>query len=169
MFEKLRGNDDEHRCECQEEFLRAEIAAQQHALEPVEDFIQLHDGQANFRRPILAIVRGTPLGKSVLAGHVLRRFGERLSLPDFLKITVEDSELMNLAEFHHRIHSGVILDGVGDAGFLKRHRETVQGRPKVVKGAKSATNVCAYSFFLRASCGGNFRLYKCTQLDRFRD
>ncbi|CAE7355578.1 unnamed protein product, partial [Symbiodinium sp. CCMP2456] len=140
----------------QEESLRAEVSAQQHALEPamlpmkvypqVEDFIQLHDGQANFRRPILAIVGGTRLGKSVLAGDVLRRIGERLNLPDFLEITVEDSEQMDLAEFDRRIHSGVILDGVGDAVFLKRHRETLQGRPKVVKGAKSATNVYAYSF-----------------------
>eukprot|EP00439_Symbiodinium_sp_Y106_P003350 s2487_g1.t1 len=78
----------------QEESLRADVSAQQHALEPavlplqVEEFIRLHDGQAKFRRPILAIVG-------------------------------------------RRIHSGVILDGVGDALFLKRHRETLQGRPEM--------------------------------------
>ncbi|CAE7397060.1 unnamed protein product [Symbiodinium sp. CCMP2592] len=140
----------------QEESLRSDVSAQQHALAPamlpmkvypqVEEFIGLHDGQAKFRRPILAIVGGTRLGKSVFAGHVLRRVGERVNLADFLEITVEDSEQMDLAEFDRRIHAGVILDGVGDALFLKRHRETLQGRPKVVKGGKSATNVYAYSF-----------------------
>ena len=53
----------------QEESLHGEASAQQHALEAamlpmkvypqVEDFIQLHDGQARFRRPILAIM-GAP-------------------------------------------------------------------------------------------------------------
>ena len=46
---------------------------------------------------------------------------------------------MDLAEFDRRVHAGVILDGVGDALFLKRNREALQGRPKVIKGAKSAT------------------------------
>ena len=53
---------------------------------------------------------------------------------------------MDLAEFDRRIHAGVILDGVGDALFLKRHREALQGRPKMVKGAKSATNVYSYAY-----------------------
>ena len=53
---------------------------------------------------------------------------------------------MDLAEFDRRVHAGVILDGVGDALFLKRNREALQGRPKVFKGAKSATNVFAYSY-----------------------
>ena len=55
---------------------------------------------------------------------------------------------MDLAEFDRRVHAGVILDGVGDALFLKRNREALQGRPKVIKGAKSATNVFAYSYSL---------------------
>ena len=37
-------------------------------------------------------------------------------------------------------HHSKVLDGVGDALFLKRNRESLQGRPKLVKGARSATN-----------------------------
>ena len=50
--------------------------------------------------------------------------------------------------FDHRHHSGVLLDGVGDAKFLKAHRETLQGRAKVCKAGQSATNVYAYGFCL---------------------
>ena len=61
-------------------------------------------------------------------------------------MTVEESEQMDLAEFDRREHAGVILDGVSDAYFLKRHREALQGRPKALKSAKSATNVYAYTY-----------------------
>ena len=37
-----------------------------------------------------------------------------------------------------RYHSGVLLDGVGDAMILKKNREALQGRPKLSKGAQSA-------------------------------
>ena len=118
----------------------------------VEEFIACHDGRPCFRRPILAIVGGTRLGKSMLAVDILRRIAENLRLPDFLEITVEDSEQMDLADFDRSRHAGVILDGVGDAFFLKRNRETLQGRPKVVKGVRSATSVYSfkYSFCNRA-------------------
>ncbi len=82
----------------------------------------------------------------MLAAHTLQRVACRLGLADFLEITVEDSEQMDLADFDRRAHAGVLLDGVGDALFLKRHRESLQGRPKLVKGAKSATNVYSYSY-----------------------
>ena len=107
----------------------------------VEAFIACHNWQACFRRPILAIVGGTRLGKSLLAADVLRRVGDALNLPEFVEVTVEASEEIDLADFDRRRHAGVILDGVGDAFFLKQHSETLQGRPKVVKGAKSATIV----------------------------
>ncbi|CAJ1345094.1 unnamed protein product, partial [Effrenium voratum] len=97
----------------------------------VEDFIACHDGTPSFRRPVLAMVGGTRLGKSI---------------PSFLEVTVEDSQQMDLADFDRRKHAGVILDGVGDAFFLKRNREALQGRPKIVKGARSATNVYSYKF-----------------------
>ena len=100
-----------------------------------------HDGQPRFRRPILAIVGGTRLGKSMLAAHTLKRVANKLGLKDFLEVTVEDSENMDLADFDRRVHAGVLLDGVGDAMFLKRNREALQGRPKIVKGARSAANV----------------------------
>ena len=38
----------------------------------VEDFLAQHGGKARFRRPILAIVGGTRLGKSLLAAALLR-------------------------------------------------------------------------------------------------
>ena len=102
-----------------------------------------HDGSPRFRRPVLAIVGGTGLGKSMLAAHTLQRIAQTLGVPHFLEITVEELEQMNLADFDRRAHAGVILDGVGDALFLRRNRESLQDRPKMVmvKGAKSATNV----------------------------
>eukprot|EP00438_Fugacium_kawagutii_P031999 Skav227528 [mRNA] locus=scaffold2269:205119:205469:- [translate_table: standard] len=48
------------------------------------------------------------------------------------------------------VYAGVLLDGVGDAFFLKRHREALQGRAKVVKGGQSATNMYAYPYSLHA-------------------
>ena len=77
-----------------------------------------HDGQPRFCRPILAIAGGTRLGKSMLAAHALTRAAKKLSLDDFLEVTVEDSEQMDLADFDRRVHAGVLLDGVGDALFL---------------------------------------------------
>ena len=53
---------------------------------------------------------------------------------------------MDLADFDRRFPAGVLLDGVGDALFLKRNRESLQGRPKIVKGARSATNVYSYTY-----------------------
>lgn len=136
--------------------LEAAVAATQHVMQAkkwpmkfypeIAKFIDCHDGSPAFRRPILAIVGGARLGKSMLANDVLQRIAQNLGLPSFLEVTVEDSEAMDLADFDRRVHSGVLLDGVGDALFLKRNREALQGRPKTVKGARSATNVYSYSF-----------------------
>ncbi|CAE7213717.1 unnamed protein product, partial [Symbiodinium microadriaticum] len=81
---------------------------------PVEEFVACHDGQPRFRRPILAIVGGTRLGKSMLAARTLKRVANKLGLADFLESS--------------------------------RNREALQGRPKIVKGAGSATNVFSYSY-----------------------
>ena len=112
----------------------------------MQDFVAIQDGSPRFRRPVLAIVGGTRLGKSMLAADILRRIGCNLGVPQFLEVTVEDSEQMDLADFDRRKHAGVLLDGVADAFFLKRNRETLQGRAKVVKGARSATNVYSYNY-----------------------
>ena len=48
----------------------------------------------------------------------------------------------------NRYHSGVLLDGVGDAMILKKNREALQGRPKLSKGAQSATMMYAYQYTL---------------------
>lgn len=101
-----------------------------------------------FRRPILAIIGGTNLGKSMLAADILRKVGVILGVPDFLEITVEGNQELDFADFDHRRHAGVLLDGVGDVLMLQLHRETLQGRAKVSKGGQSATNVYAYPFTL---------------------
>ena len=44
--------------------------------------------------------------------------------------------------------AGVLLDGVGDVQVLKRKRETLQGRPKPIKGGRSATMVYSYTYTL---------------------
>ena len=112
----------------------------------VEAFVSCHTGLPAFRRPILAIKGGTRLGKSLLAGDVLQRIADQLGLPGYIEITVEDSQSMDLADFDRRRHAGVLLDGVGDALFLKQNREALQGRPKIVKGGRSATNVYSYNY-----------------------
>ena len=73
----------------------------------------------------------------MLAAHTLKRVANKLGLKDFLEVTVEDSENMDLADFDRRVHAGVLLDGISEA---------LQGRPKIVKGARSATNVFSYSY-----------------------
>jgi len=103
-----------------------------------------------WRRPALLLVGGTNMGKSMLGGAILQRIGEALSLPEatFLEISVEDDAHLDLAELDILKHGGVLLDGVADVRLLKKHRETLQGRPKISKGARSATMKHAYSFTL---------------------
>ena len=104
----------------------------------VERFSSFFDGGARFRRPILVIVGGTNLGKSLLAGAVLRAVAEMLGLNGFLEVTVEDSDTLDLADFDGRVHAGVLLDGVNNPLLLKNNREVLQGRPKLSEGARSA-------------------------------
>ena len=109
-----------------------------------QEFVACHDGQPRFRRPILAIVGGTRLGKSMLAAHTLKRVANKLGLKDFLEVTVEDSENMDLADFDRRVHAGVLLDGVGDAMFLKRKPGSPARSPKDRKRGE----ICHERFFL---------------------
>ena len=138
----------------------AERLAPMKAFPEVEQCVALFDTQSFYhRRPILAIIGGTNLGKSLLARHVLLRVAERLGLKDFLEVTVEMMQTLDLADFDLRVHGGVLLDGVGDALTLKLNREALQGRPKVCKGAKSATNVYAYDYsFCRRGIVATFDL-----------
>eukprot|EP00973_Karenia_brevis_P041226 5703597-Karenia_brevis.AAC.1 len=75
----------------------------------------------------------------MLAGSVLERLALKLNLESYAEITVEADEHLDFTDFDVRKHSGVVLDGIGDARALKPHRETLQGRPKETKGARSAT------------------------------
>ena len=130
----------------------------------VDSFVQLFAGDAMFRRPILAIVGGTNLGKSMLAADVLRKVARVLGLPTqetqegedeenvlwepFLEVTVEDSTEVDLSEFDLTMQAGVLFDGVGDVAFLQKNREVLQGRPKICKGGKSGTMIYSYAFSL---------------------
>ena len=107
-----------------------------------------HFERARWRRPILAIVGGTNLGKSFLGRAVLRQLAEKLGLPKFLEVTVEGDAEPSLEEFDHRVHAGVLLDGVADAQFLHDHREVFQGQVKELKGGRSATMKFAYPYTL---------------------
>ena len=107
------------------------------AFPEVEAFVQHFEGGSRMRRPILAIVGGTNLGKSVLAASVLERVGTAFGLTDFLEITVEDDAFLDLTDLDIRRHAGVLLDGVGDVKVLQKNREVIQGRPKAQKAGKS--------------------------------
>ena len=101
----------------------------------IESFIDLFKPDVvKFRRPILALIGGTNLGKSMLAAHVLKRVAAALGLPSrgdepsYLEVTVENNEHLDLSEFDIRFHGGVLLDGVGDALILKKNREALPGQ-----------------------------------------
>ena len=134
----------------------------------VEKFLSYFERTGRwFRRPMLAIIGGTNLGKSVLAADVLRRVGLLVNAPGFLEITVESNAALDLAEFDVQSHSGVLLDGVGDAQILKVNRESLQGRAKVSKGGQSATNMYAYKYTLaRRAVVATFDL-SAVNLDQF--
>ena len=148
---------------CAERFLReqsANLAASKEAerlhdtLAPVktftevEQFVRMFSSAPRHRRPILVIVGGTNLGKSLLAGAVLRRIGLALGVAEYLEVTVEDNPNLDFSDFDHRKHAGVLLDGVADTMILKHNREALQGRPKLCKGGQSATMIYSYNYTL---------------------
>ena len=100
------------------------------------------------RRPVLAIIGGTNLGKSVLAAKVLEQVAKVVNVPKFLEVTVEEDMCLDLSEFDVTQHAGVLLDGVGDVRMLKQHREALQGRAKKCRGGKSATMMYSYAYTL---------------------
>jgi len=100
----------------------------------------------HFRRSVLAIIGGTNLGKSELAGHVVSLAGEKNGAEGLLEVTVENNDQLDLSQFTDQ--AGVVFDGVGDAMTLKNNREILQGRAKVCQGGKSATMMYAYDFTL---------------------
>ena len=104
--------------------------------------------QPSHRRPILVIVGATKLGKSLLANDVLRRVCQVLGLQHYLGVTVEGDESLDFSEFDINLHGGILLDGVGDVQVLWKHREVLQGRPKVTRGGRSNTMVYAYPYTL---------------------
>ena len=126
---------------------RAKPLTEPHASPVIETFVQSFSGSA-WRRPLLAIVGASNYGKTALARRVLGRIAERLQLPSYLEITVEEDAHIDLAPFRIDTHAGILLDGVADVLLLKPHRETLQGQPKVCWGGKSSTMMYAYAFTL---------------------
>ena len=132
--------------------IRDAVSAAQKQLEPllkdrrqfqeIDEFKQTVLG-TTFRRPMLAIIGASGLGKSMLAAAVLREFG-----PEFLELTIEDNQHLDMADFNYARHAGLLLDGVGDVLFLKKNREALQGRAKVCKGGQSVTMIYSYPFTL---------------------
>ena len=114
----------------------------------VDSFMNYFAAAPRWRRPMLAIVAPTNFGKSLLGADVLMRLAELLVLPGYLEVTVQGDGLVDLSAYDLNMHAGILLDGVGDALFLHHNRETLQGRPKVEKGAKSATMMYSYDYTL---------------------
>ena len=114
----------------------------------VDRFLEVHGVAPRFRRPILAIIGGTNLGKSMLAASILKTICAKLGKTEFLEVTVETDDVLDLSELDVRKHGGALLDGIGDPLILKRQREVLQGRPKVTWGGRSATMRFAYPYTL---------------------
>ena len=68
----------------------------------VEEFKTYFQGNAKWRRPILLIVGGTNLGKSMLGGAVLEDIAGILGLQkkEFLEVTVDRDGHLDLANGH---------------------------------------------------------------------
>ena len=115
----------------------------------VEEFVNLFTPSTRlWRRPVLLIVGPTNTGKSMLANDVLKRVASVLGngASGSLEVTVEGDGHLDLSDYNPLVHCGVVLDGVADTLQLRQHRESLQGRPKICKGAKSATMKYAYTY-----------------------
>ena len=117
------------------------------SLPEIEAFVKSFESPTR-RKPILVIVGGTNSGKSLLAADVLRRICLVVGCPTFLEVTVEGDGALDLSRYDLRDHGGVLFDGVGDVATLWRHREVLQGRPKITYGGRSATMMFAYPYTL---------------------
>ena len=104
--------------------------------------------QSRRRHPVLLLLGATGLGKSLMAGQIVEKIGQAFGLSEYLEITVEDDGHIDFSELDPDKHAGVLLDGLGDLLLLKRNRETLQGRPTVLKGGRSQTMRYAYPFTL---------------------
>ena len=103
----------------------------------VEKFLRTFE-RARRRRPILIIIGGTNKGKSELAADVLEKVAKILKLPGYTEVTVEEDDTLDFTSFDLRKHAGILLDGVDNTLTIKKYRETLQGRPKVCRGGRSA-------------------------------
>ena len=84
----------------------------------VSEFNALFDRAPRHRRPILVIVGGSSLGRSLLATQIMKEIGNNMGIPGYDEVTVEGSNVIDLSNFDHRHHCGVILDGAGASHLL---------------------------------------------------
>ena len=110
--------------------------------------------KSGWRRCLLAIVAATNFGKSALGRYVLSLVAQKLGVATYLEVTVEEDAALDVSALRIEEHAGILLDGVADNLFLKPHRETLQGQPKVCWGGKSNTMMYAYPFHTGAPCSG---------------
>ena len=139
-----------HQVAAEKGSLEQDAALQQVPLEPYPEaltFTTFFERPAH-RRPILLIVGASFLGKSLLAAQVLQHIAASLHLEGFVEVTVEDDGHLDCSRFDVTKHSGILLDGIGDIMLLKRHRESLQGRPQLLWGARSQTTRYAYPYTL---------------------
>ena len=124
--------------------------------DPLQDFVDLPAentfvdsfGEPARRKPILVYLGGTNTGKSQRARKVLSRIGQKLGLPSYHEVAVENDLALDLSFYDHGRHAGILLDGVGDVETLWIHREVLQGQPRAERGGRSATMCYAYDFTL---------------------
>ena len=124
------------------------VAAPWREFAEVDAFEAHFDATPRHRRPVLAILGETQSGKSQLGCAILERLASRMGLQSYVEVTVEGDTDLDLSDFRVDQHSGVLLDGVGDALVLKKNREVLQGRPKLMKGGRSSTMIYAYRYTL---------------------
>ena len=115
----------------------------------VTEFVDMFRAPA-WRRPVLLIVGATNLGKSLLAASVMEQVGDALGIANatFVEVTVENDQHIDFSDLDPEKHAGILLDGVSDVTLLQHNRETLQGRPKKLKGARSATMKFSFPFTL---------------------
>ena len=80
--------------------------------------------------------------------HCLQDGKSQILRATFVEVTVEDDGHLDFSSLDVTKHCGLLLDGVGDVLLLKRNRETLQGRPKELRGCRSQTMHFAYPFTL---------------------
>jgi hypothetical protein len=105
---------------------------------PVESWKRLFLADSQ-RYPILILMAPSASGKTEYAKSLFQNALE-------LKIGMLENFPGRMKEFDRRQHGALVLDNLGDVGFLQQHEEKIQGKyDQMVEFAPSPT--CLYSYF----------------------